>query len=198
MMIQIHPGKGVIIRAPKSMSNWRIEKFLKEKSEWIKKSLAKIDNKKSKIPKYNFLPGEKFPYLGELILLPVHKRQDVINWYKNKAKEFLTQRTETFAKILSQKISKSSAWPVTINPPKVLVKSYKSRWGVCSRDDTITYNWKIMTAPIEIIDYLVCHELSHIIHKNHSHRFYSILSLVDPDYKIHQKYLRENSMALTI
>lgn len=197
MMIQIHPEKGVIIRVPKSMSNWRIEKFLKEKSEWIKKSLTKIESKKSKIPKYNFTQGEKFPYLGEPTLLPVYKRQDVIKWYKEKAQKFLTQRTETFAKLLAQKTSSSIFHP-TIPSPKVLIKSFKSRWGVCSRDNAITYNWKIMTAPIEIIDYLVCHELSHIVHKNHSRRFYSILSLLDPDYKSHQKFLRENSMALTI
>jgi predicted metal-dependent hydrolase len=197
MVIQIHPEKGVIIRAPLKASNDRIEKFFKEKLPWIKKSLIKIQTKKSKIPKYNFIPGEKFPYLGELTQLPVYKRQDVINWYKEKAKNFLTQRTEIFAKLLAQKTS-SSIFNPTIRTPKVLVKSFKSRWGVCSRSNVITYNWKIILAPIPIINYLVCHELVHIIHKNHSRRFYKTLSSLDPDFKIHQKWLRENSMALTI
>lgn len=197
MMIQIHPEKGVVIRAPKSMSNWRIEKFLKEKSEWIKKSLTKISDKKSKIPKYNFTQGEKFPYLGEPTLLPVYKRQDVIKWYKEKAEKFLTQRTATFARILDQKTS-SSIFRSTIHPPKVLIKSFKSRWGVCARNNVITYNWKIIMAPIPLIDYLVCHELSHVIHKNHSKHFYKILSLLDPGFKTHQKWLKENGMTLTV
>jgi len=192
MVIQIHPEKGVIIRAPIRASNDRISQFFKEKLPWIKKSLTKIQDKKSKIPKYNFVPGEKFPYLGAPTTLPVHSRAEVISWYKEKSKNFLTQRTLTFAKILSQKTGQK------ISPTKISIRSYRSRWGVCSRDNEISYNWKIIMAPIPIIDYLVCHELSHILNKNHSQRFYKTLASIDPDYKLHQKYLRENSMALTI
>lgn len=190
--IQIHPEKGVIVRAPKRVSDHRIEKFLNEKRAWINKTRAKLNATKRKIPTYNFEPNELFPYLGEPTPLPVHTRPKVMEWYKTSALKFLTERTYLQAKLLSQKTRNR------ITPKQVKIRNYRSRWGTCHRDNSITYNWKIIMAPLPIIDYLVIHELTHILHRNHGPAFKKTLALLDPDYKQNQKWLRENSPTLTV
>jgi len=192
LSVQIHPDKGLVIRAPRHLSESRIEKFLKEKESWIKKRLEQGEKQKSKIPKYSFTSGEHFLYLGALTLLPVHTRTKVIEWYKMKAKAHMNERTNELKQILAQKTK--AKLPATTTK----IRTYRSRWGTCSRDNVITYNWKIIMAPSEIVDYLVSHELSHILHKNHGRRFYETLALLDPNYKANQKWLRTNSSTLTI
>jgi predicted metal-dependent hydrolase len=216
--IQIHPEKGVIIRAPRFASNWRIDKFLKEKEKWILKTLEKVQQNKHSKPTFKFEPGEKFPYLGELVQpttnsqanpltdisqtnLPaythkpqtsIYKRQDVIAWYKEKALSILTERTLLYAKILSQKLNRET------HPTKIKIRNYRSRWGTCSANNQITYNWRVVIAPIEIVDYLIIHELCHIVHKNHSKKFYELVSFLDPNYKKNRKYLRSSNASLDI
>ncbi|MFA4891129.1 MAG: SprT family zinc-dependent metalloprotease [Candidatus Gracilibacteria bacterium] len=204
LCVQIHPEKGLIIRAPRNLSDSRIEKFLKEKSTWINKRLDQIKKQKAQIPAHSFTPGEHFPYLGIPTIPPVHTRTKIIEWYKMKALAHLYERTNELKTILA---SKTGAYlPAT----SIRIRSYRSRWGTCSahsthrifgsacRDNTITYNWKIIMAPPEIIDYLVSHELTHLLHKNHGRCFYATLSLLDPNYKAHQKWLRLNSAMLTV
>jgi len=192
LCVQISPEKGLIIRAPRHLSEARIEGFLKEKESWIRKKLAQAKNQQSTIPKYSFTEGELHPYLGEMVLPPVHTRAKIIDWYKMKAEAYLNKRTNELKEVLAEKTH--ARLPLT----KTKVRFYRSRWGTCSRDNTITYNWKIIMAPPEIIDYLVSHELSHILHKNHGRGFYATLSLLDPNYKAHQKWLKSNGYHLTI
>jgi len=130
--------------------------------------------------------------LGEPITLPyntgspsdTHKN---VRWYKKEALKYLTARTLELSKELSAIRGEN------LKPKQVKIRSYRSRWGTCSRDNTITYNWRVIMAKPEAITYLVAHELSHIVHKNHSHRFYSVLEKLDPDYKTHRKLLRTSN-----
>lgn len=212
--IQINPEKGVIVRAPRFMSDSRIEKFLKEKQNWIEKTLKKVRQKTAKKPVFKFELGEKFPYLGSLQSLPVYKKDDVISWYKSEALKFLRERTDFYTKILSEKLRQPSAKKFTIlyslfapnftpkisqiTPLQIRIRSYRSRWGTCSAHNQITYNWRIIMAPIEVIDYLIIHELCHIVRKNHSKKFYSLVESLNPNYKQNRKWLKENSHLLSI
>ncbi|MDD4179846.1 MAG: M48 family metallopeptidase [Candidatus Margulisbacteria bacterium] len=82
-------------------------------------------------------------------------------------------------------------------PRKVLIKDVKSRWGSCSsRTRTVNINWRITLAPLEIVDYLIVHELSHLKHPNHSREFWSFVSTILPDYKKSKKWLRKNQEQL--
>jgi len=192
LCVQIHSEKGVIIRAPRYLSDRRIAKFLQEKQDWIKKTQTKVAKAQSNKPTYSFIPGENFPLLGKLTTPPVHTRPKLIEWYKLKALPHLTKRTKIIAKELETKTGKRVA------PREIRIRTYRSRWGTCSAKNAITYNWKIIMAPPKIIDYLVAHELSHILHKNHGPKFKKTLSIIDPDYKANQKWLRENGSTLSI
>lgn len=185
--IQIHSEKGVIVRAPTVYPKFLIERFVKSKENWIKKHLEKIKSAAQKAPAKTFTEGETHLFLGEQKDLGVYSKKEVINFYKTKALPFLKDRVTLYAKILNEnRLLKA-------RPRSVKIRKYRSRWGTCTGHNDLIFNWQIMMAPLPLIDYLVIHELCHIVHKNHSKRFYALVSTLDPDYKIHRKLLRENS-----
>ena len=81
-------------------------------------------------------------------------------------------------------------------PNSIKISHYKSKWGSCSFKGNLTFNWKIVFAPLEIIDYLVVHELCHLEHHNHSQKFWEKVGMFDKDYQINRKWLKENSIYL--
>ncbi|HSB07579.1 MAG TPA: M48 family metallopeptidase [Thermodesulfobacteriota bacterium] len=76
------------------------------------------------------------------------------------------------------------------------ITSAKSRWGSCSRDNNLCFSWRIIMAPLNVLDYVLIHELVHIKEKNHSKRFWSHLEAVIPDYKKHRHWLRAHGNLL--
>ncbi|MBT3705016.1 M48 family metallopeptidase [Candidatus Peregrinibacteria bacterium] len=192
LCIQIHPEKGVVIRAPRRLSDRRIEKFLKEKEEWIRAKSAQQTKCRAQKPTRSFEPGETFPLLGEPTKPPVHTRTKIIEWYKMKATDHLKKRTHQLAKKLEEITGRQ------VQPRAIKIRSYRSRWGTCHRDNSITYNWKVVMASPEIVDYLIAHELTHILHKNHGPNFKKTLALMDPEYKKNQKWLRSNGARLDV
>ena len=78
------------------------------------------------------------------------------------------------------------------------VRDFKARWGACWEDGTVVFNWKIIMAPMSIIDYIVVHELCHLVVKDHSKAFWSKLSAIIVDHKKRNEWLRKNGPQLTI
>lgn len=79
---------------------------------------------------------------------------------------------------------------------RVTVRNQKSRWGSCSRNGTISLNWRLIQAPSYVSDYLILHELSHLKHMNHSARFWREVERVCPDYRIAERWLKQHSALL--
>ncbi len=103
-------------------------------------------------------------------------------FYRTEAKKHLTERTKIFAKKLN------------ISFGKITIRGQTTRWGSCSSQGNLSYNWKIMTHPPAIIDYLVIHELCHRIEMNHSSRFWNLVETLDSNYKIHRKILKNGKI----
>lgn len=108
----------------------------------------------------------------------------LVKWYRQRAKEYLTQR----AAFWSEKMGKAYN--------KIFIKDQESRWGSCSSLNNINLNWRIIMAPDEVIDYLIIHELAHLQEMNHSRRFWRLVGQYDPSFKKHVKWLRENGRGL--
>ena len=153
--------------------------------------------------------GEKFLYLGrsyilkiasgnttsiklkggvfELIVKEKHiNNSDEIKsllskWYINHAEKYLYEKTILYSKIIN------------VQPKSIRIKKYKSKWGSCSYNGNISYSWPIIMSPIKIIDYLVVHELCHLIEHNHSNLFWQKVQNYVPDYMFRKKYLNLNS-----
>lgn len=85
-----------------------------------------------------------------------------------------------------------------VTPVSVGLKNYKSQWGSCHTDGKIYYNWKVIVAPHSIVDYVVVHELCHLVHGDHSKKFWKLLGTILPDYADRKEWLKINGTKLNI
>jgi len=113
-------------------------------------------------------------------------KQLLVKWYKQQAQLIMIEKTQHYAKIIG------------VSPSSVVIKAFKSRWGSCSIKSVIQYNWKIIMAPEPVIDYLVVHELCHILHHNHSPTFWKSVGKYCPNYKEQGAWLKLNGAKLEI
>jgi predicted metal-dependent hydrolase len=200
----------IVIYTPYRTPKSEIEKFIQEKHPWIVKRISEREKRIKEVER-TFLPGEKFLYLGEWYPLETkessHKEppltlafgkfilhrdrtgeaRDLFNqWYKRAAKERITERV----------IHHSNRFQLL--PEVVKITSARSRWGSCSRDNRLSFSWRIIMASLSVIDYVLIHELVHIREKNHSCKFWAYLESILPDYRKHRSWLKENGHLLQI
>jgi predicted metal-dependent hydrolase len=206
--LQIKEEGRVVIYVPYHTPKGEIEKFIKEKQPWIVKKISEKE-RSTKETRKAFIPGEEFLYLGESYPLEIgdinHKglplklsfgkfildkdhleraRDLFILWYQREAQEKLEARVRYFSNRLQ------------LVPKGLKITSAKHRWGSCSRDNRLSFSWRIIMAPWSVIDYVVIHELVHIKEKNHSKRFWDHLETIFPDYRKHRFWLRKNGYRL--
>lgn len=195
------------VRAPKRAAMRDIQNFVHEKADWIERSREKLKAIVT-VPKKEFADGETFPFLGrdyELRLIP-HQRQTLhfdsgftlkasarprgeavfTQWYRSQALTIFTERVTYYATLHG------------FSPKQVKVNSAKTRWGSCSTNGTINFTWRLVMAPIDVIDYVVIHELVHLRVKDHSQRFWQAVERLCPKYKAHRIWLRDHGEKLTL
>lgn len=112
--------------------------------------------------------------------LRVSRSDKEIYELREKARMVLAERTEFFARKLGVTYS------------KIRIGNQRTRWGSCSSKGTISYNWKLILMPEEVRDYVVLHELCHLLEMNHSSRFWKIVEETMPNYKEYRRWLKEN------
>ena len=110
------------------------------------------------------------------------------------AKEFMHRRVTDFLKKTAHdrllELSRQKAALIDRVVHSVSIKDTKSRWGSCSSKSNINYNWRIVLAPAHVIDYLVCHEVSHLRHQDHSPAFWDCVASLCPDYQEGRAWLK--------
>jgi predicted metal-dependent hydrolase len=111
-------------------------------------------------------------------------QQYLQNWYRSRAQARLQQKADCYAQQIGVSLSEIS------------VRNFKSRWGSCDKKGQVIFNWNIIKAPHSIVDYVVIHELCHLIHPNHSPTFWKEVNKHDADYKAHRLWLKERSCEL--
>ena len=201
----------VKITVPSTLSDNRIRELITKRTPWIKKQLQEqLDRPKPKAKEYAH--GETFAYLGKHYQLKVltgvassiklkggyfevtlrkidHNSKSTIRrllteWYKDHAKKRLMDKTKRFAKIIG------------VVPNSITVKDYKSRWGSCSTQGDISYNWRIILAPDNIVDYVVVHELCHILEHNHSSRYWQHVTRYMPNWRECRDWLKQRRIVI--
>lgn len=207
MSIQIMPDGRVVIRAPSRTPQAEIDRFFKTRSAWLQKKLLERERLPGgdAVKPPRFTPGEKFLYLGEWYPLEVQDRngrkaplmlswgtfildagrtveaKDLFaRWYKDEARKLLSDRVNHYGKCLN------------LFPSGITITSAQFRYGSCSPKNRLSFSWKLIMAPLPVIDYIVVHELIHIKEKNHSRRFWVSVEAAMPDYKKYRVWLREN------
>ncbi len=212
--LKIDPMGVVRIKAPKGTKESLIDDIVKGKSDWIIKKIDKLFSKGRRIENRTYENGETFLYLGKKLKLSIYYRQVekvniaivegelVISCPEGISSSELQNVVEKhYRKELKAIINKRVKFYQSnfkVKPKNITIKSQETRWGSCSSERNINFNWKLIMAPIEIIDYLVVHEMCHLIHMNHSKSFWTLVGRIMPDYKERQEWLHRNGFLLDL
>lgn len=200
---------GLVVHAPKRISQTLLENALLEKVDWIRKKLTQIVDSQPEAIRWE--DGAQLYMLGNTIRLSLsqdssnrkpefehgvlHMRLKsitdadmiagkVIQWYKKAALEDFSRRLELFSAKLG------------VDLPRLYLSNAQSRWGSCNSKKEIRINWRLIQAPPHIINYVICHELAHLKQMNHSARFWAVVESLHPNYKEAERALKQLSPQL--
>lgn len=113
-----------------------------------------------------------------------YRRSALEKWYRREAAAVLGEKAGEFAERLH------------VSFRNIRIKDQKSRWGSCSSKENLNFNWRILMAPEPVCDYVIIHELCHLVHMNHSADFWQLVESLCPQYRQYRKWLRENGRKL--
>lgn len=160
--IEIKPDTSVLVRAPIFMKDQEIQQFVKEKENWIIEHLQRVEERQKKAEKVKKLTMEDVRQLADLALKEIPKK---VRYYANL---------------------------MNVQYGRITIRNQKTRWGSCSGKGNLNFNCLLMLAPNEVVDYVVVHELCHLIEMNHSKAFWNQVEQVMPHYKVHKQWLKEH------
>lgn len=202
VQITVDRGGELLLSAPETCSTGVMEKFVREKRFWIYTKLAEKDALAPAAPKKTFVSGEGFPYLGRsyrLLLVDaqdapvklaqgrfkmlrseaVRGRDHMVRWYSERGHPWLQLRAETFQR------------RVGVEPGGVTVQDLGYRWGSCGKGGRLFFHWRTVLLPPPIVEYVVVHELVHLIEPHHTPAFWSRVERAMPDFAARKQWLAE-------
>ncbi len=193
-------------RAPLKLSLDVIEAFIQRKQNWIEQKIELINQRKVKPKEY--MAGESFLYLGQsyeleisdAFSLPVvltdklylatrhqHRAKKVLlDWFRREAQRVLSERVGYFTTITG------------CSPQTIKMSNAVQRWGSCSARGNVNFSWRLVMAPLDIIDYVIVHELVHMKQHDHSHKFWVLVEQIMPDYQERRKWLKVHGATLVL
>ncbi|ABR50335.1 protein of unknown function DUF45 [Alkaliphilus metalliredigens QYMF] len=210
--IQIKPPGVVKVLVPKRVVHKDVVSVLQSKQEWIEIKLAEVREKEKHRKEYTFTNGENFLYLGERFPLRLVKDETVpipmvelvqgglCVWSDVIEAEQVRRALETwYRRQTSERVLhyiEKHKMQLNCMPVNVKVKEQKKRWGSCSSRGNLMFNWRLSMAPERVLEYVVVHEMCHLIYFNHSKDFWHLVESCIPDYKIRKKWLKTHGMSV--
>lgn len=203
----ITPEARLIVRAPLKVSAARIDAFVQEKQGWIRKTVAAMKQRPQAVV-HRYEEGEIFWFLGRPY--PLHivddgrglvERTDRLvvsqtaqpdirtalhRWYVAEARKEIGSRCMYFSMMTGY------------SPASVRISAARRRWGSCTSTGGLNFSWRLIQAPLEIVDYVIVHELVHLRQMDHSKKFWDKVEALMPDYERRRQWLRENERLLRI
>lgn len=196
----------IVIRTPLGFKAHRLKEIAYEFEDWILRSTQKVPYKNS----FDFVTGGTVPFLGRNYPMKLEEDQRIknvkfsfkedhflvqYNQEKNSYEDF-TEGLKRFYKHNALKIIdpifKHWSEKTQLYPNKISYRFNKRRWGSCSIENNISINYKLLQFDKKCIEYVVLHELCHIEQKNHSKRFWELVSSFMSEYKLAEKQLNSN------
>jgi predicted metal-dependent hydrolase len=197
------------VTAPLRASLKLVEEFVLASTDWIETHQAKA--RLAKTPTKQFVNGERFRFFGlektlviedgdlvrtrievsdefMIATVPASQRDRlslqtaIAKFYDQQARLHLPERVKHFSQQMG------------VAPSGLSFRRQKTRWGSCSSRGHISFNWKLIFAPEAVIDYVVIHELAHLVHANHSVRFWNLVESIDPECQTHRRWLRDHQL----
>ena len=164
--VEVRQDGSVLVRVPRNCPQSRIDTFLKEKQAWV---LAKVEEQKEK-------------EADSMKIQPLSEAEQRL--YRDKAREIFEQKVSYYAQMMG------------VSYGRIAIRDQKTRWGSCSGEGNLNFNWRLIFAPAGVLDYVVVHELAHRKEMNHSPRFWKVVEDTMPEYRKYQKWLKENGRGL--
>lgn len=212
--IRIFPPDKIRVRVPKKATEEEVLKIVKFKGKWISQKLFEFkDIEYGKINK-EYVNGEYFMYLGRNYYLEIVKNNDakkpnvklyqgkfyietnttnkdklklaMENWYREKTLEKVIEKVEYFKPYFKKE------------PKSIKVKEQKKRWGSCNFKGDLMFNWRISMVPSNVLDYIVVHEMCHMVHFDHSKKFWNLLEKILPDYRDRKEWLKKHGIKISL
>jgi len=222
--ISVDSKGNILVKAPSRLTDEKVLELVKNKSSWIERKLLLVEKTVGRTRERQYVNDEIFYYMGKeyslqliddasrkkitiniyddklVITIPISKvgiiNEGIVNetiiksaltkWYKQMAKVKISERVTYYESFFSEK------------PGPVIVKEQKKRWGSCSQDGTLRFNWRIIMAPEHIVDYIVVHEMCHLRYMNHASEFWNLVERILPDFKIRKDWLKKNGITLEL
>lgn len=207
--------KGVEVVAPINTPEELITNFIDSKKSWLFKAVTETILKyPPKLPQ-RYINGAKIMYRGSYFLLNIDSNDanKVIINYENcfdiqvprhlneDEKEAVIKqalidwkREQVYFDI--QKFAQIYADKLNVQPKSIKLSQQKRAWGTCSSKGSIRINWRLADAPLSVLEYVVAHELTHLLHHNHSKDFWQALNIIMPDYQQRKADLKSWEMEL--
>jgi predicted metal-dependent hydrolase len=206
MALVINREGELVVRAPLRMPRREIDGFIARHESWIAKKQQQVKAVKEAYRTVSIETGACLPFLGKpytlvrddvsmvmladtdaTILMPERAtRDELVAWLKGEAARVLTGRVEHYASAMG------------VGYSSLKLSGAQARWGSCSAKDSLNFAWRLILCPLDAIDYVVVHELSHVTHKNHGPEFWAQVRSVLPNYHGQRAWLRANRQLLQI
>lgn len=212
MVLTVKPEGGLRLTCARGTSQREIREFVKASEEFIAKSALRFEAKRREHPNKEFVSGEQFLFFGRTLPLDL-----VWGWQKRVHVEATESTLEMRAPLTSTVDERAKAMRLFfrkqaelhlpeevaacarlmgLHPAKLTIRGQVTRWGSCSSRGVISLNWKLMAAPVDVIRYVVVHEIAHLEHPNHSSRFWGLVERHFPNYEVSKRWLRENEFRI--
>jgi len=208
LTITVERDRSIVVHAPDGISTEAIQQIVESKRQWLFSKLHHPQKYQSRphAPGKEVVNGESAPYLGRdyrielaetlsgevefsrcFMVPPMHraKRREVLReWYVTRAKEKILARVNQHARDLG----------VEFAAAKIVDNRY--RWGSCTVNDNVTFNWRLIKAPMFVIDYVIVHELAHLMENNHTPEFWNIVRAKSPTMEKAKAWLKDHGQVL--
>lgn len=198
--LQIMPDLRILIKAPLNFPDKKLAKLLSDHQDWIEQK------KQSLKTRTGIKNQHEYFYLGKKYSLEVRQQKNIVeiedkiylglktnnhktyltNWYKQQASKIIGERVRHYANFSG------------LNYKSIAITSAETRWGSCSSQKTLNFNWRLVMAPLEVIDYVVTHELAHLTEMNHSINFWERVRKMYPLYRQHRTWLKRHGELLRV
>lgn len=208
LAIEVKVDGRLIVRAPKGTSQKRIQSFLNEKADWIGQAQKRAAKRRSQKPALVFEDGARLPLFavwhhlrvvpkvkGGLVFVPVEgfrMQEDAVGLARSLlVKVYWEQVRKTVSEIV---VKQGGYWGLKANG--IRITSAATRWGSCSAKNTLNFSYKLALLPLDLVEYVVVHELAHIRHHNHSSAFWKLVGEMMPDYQVRRARLKALASSL--
>lgn len=196
IMISIDSTGFITIKAPNNTPQEKIIESVKPLGKKLKSKLEELEQLRSKFSEKTYDEVGKFLYLGKEYLLDELIETDGLNEDELKVK--LKKYYFSNCKRIVEERLKIYQVQLKLIPKEFKIEESKTKWGSCSSEKKLTFNYRLAMAPMEAIDYVVVHELCHLQHMNHDRSFWRLVGSILPDYKERREYLKKYGQFLTL